>query len=90
YRALRKRLEERGERVARRSSREELEADLAEPDAERAGPGGASAAAGPTVGAATKARTGSTARPAGAQRGDRPGTYSANHPPRPRKKGKRR
>lgn len=93
YRALRRRLDERGERVARRSTRSELEADLA--DADGTGADAATTGPGETVVAATGGRSGKIAgsRRAVAAPTGRPGTpgnYSANHPPRPRKKGKKR
>ena len=81
YQALRKRLEER---ESRDRSRTELEAELVHAEAAPApvdavdGDGGRPKA-GPTKTAAKKATTQA-----------RPGNYSANHPPRPRKKGKRR
>ena len=81
YKALRKRLEERESRTR---SRGELEAELATADAE------------PAVSEVQRdERTGAvrpSTKPAAsaAKATGRPGTYSANHPPRPRKKGKRR
>jgi preprotein translocase subunit SecF len=82
YQALRKRL---AERESRDRSRGELEAELAH--AEDAPAGDAADGAAATVAdRPAKAASAPAARKAPA----RPGTYSANHPPRPRKKGKRR
>lgn len=89
YRALRKRLEERGDRVARRSSRSELEADLAETSTGTVP--GSDAPPSEVGSGSTVAPVGATAgRPAGVARSTGPGNYSANHPPRPRKKRKKR
>jgi preprotein translocase subunit SecF len=97
YQALRKRLEERGERTARRSGRmerAEAETVLAQPDdeggppAEPAGDAPALAKSSPSTTRSSGRRSGSATststppRPSGAK--------SATHPPRPRKKGKRR
>ncbi len=96
YRALRKRLEERGERTTRRSGR----VQRAEAEAVLAGPDGDGPTPEAAVGAPTPVRSApTTARPAGRRSGSatststppRPsGASSATHPPRPRKKGKRR
>jgi preprotein translocase subunit SecF len=88
YKALRKRLEER---ESRERSRSELEAELVHADAAPVATDAVDVADDvETGGAARKAapakKAASGARPAAA----RPGNYSANHPPRPRKKGKRR
>jgi len=90
YQALRKRLEERENRDR---SRGDLEAELAhaedapeQPVTVDAGDGaGKPPAKQPAKQPAKKA-----AVPAARSGSSRPGTYSANHPPRPRKKGKRR
>jgi preprotein translocase subunit SecF len=86
YQALRKRLEER---ESRDRSRTELEAELVHAedapspiDVVDSDGGGKPA----TKTAAKKTTAGARKAPAPA----RPGNYSANHPPRPRKKGKRR
>ena len=76
YAALRKRLEER---AGRRQTRAELESELEEADGAEDEPVTAGARTGAS--AATTRGTGGAARP---------GTYSANHPPRPRKKTRKR
>ena len=81
YQALRKRL---AERESRDRSRTELEAELAHAEVSPAKPD-----AEPTERAAKSAPKPAAAAAAGKATA-RPGTYSANHPPRPRKKGKRR
>ncbi len=83
YKALRRRLEERGERVGKKADRAELEAELATSDDVEPGTEPATAASSPA--STRRSRPAAGGRPAG-----RPGTYSANHPPRPRKKGKKR
>jgi preprotein translocase subunit SecF len=83
YQALRKRLEERS---SRDRSRGDLEAELAHAEvAPDTSDGEEATTAAPAKRQPAKAAAGSSKAPAG-----RPGTYSANHPPRPRKKGKRR
>jgi preprotein translocase subunit SecF len=85
YVALRKRLEER---ESRDRSRGELEAELA---TAQDSPGEPTADGGSTKATkVTKSATATKASTPARSGSSRPGTYSANHPPRPRKKGKRR
>jgi len=82
YRALRKRVAERSASVAP-TSRAGIEQALVADSTERE-PATVGAGRGPTV--STGSTSSSAARPSAAP----PRTYSTNHPPRPRKKGKRR
>jgi preprotein translocase subunit SecF len=84
YQALRKRL---AARESRDRSRTELEAELVHAEAAPAKVDAVDAA--DANGGRAKTTTTKTAAKKAASPA-RPGNYSANHPPRPRKKGKRR
>jgi preprotein translocase subunit SecF len=81
YQALRKRLEER---ESRDRTRTELEAELVHAEAAPAAVDAVESDGSRPKSTATKTAAKKAASSA------RPGNYSANHPPRPRKKGKRR
>lgn len=85
YKALRARLAERGELKGGRA------AAAPGPGADADSGAGTDETSKPTVNARKQpARTAASAAKGAATATRRPGTYSANHPPRPRKKGKKR